>query len=370
MAAKASGGGQQDGGAARTDALGEELDCGRRGASPRSPATLTKYIFISAQLCDDSFEEHVLPYSADMTGLHLHGLNACTKAFQTQPQPVVDAFAREWGFIPTASIVLHTIPEVKAFTEQVAQAGQWNGEAVEGFVVRTRVTAPPTKGSSDIAAPAPYPAGSSFFFKVKFDEPYLMYRDWREVTKMLLSRGPSAGNVPKGKLRRAETQLYVRWVCAEIRRDRAQFEGFTKGKGIIATRERFLQWMTSGAGADALGDDGEEGSLSVEGGSREDVDLTKGKVIIVPVAIPGVGECPFSCALDIFRHGALCLGDSRGGIACVAQARRPSQSRCSTSSGSPTSKATTSPRRRPPRSSSRTSPRRSGSTTSSSPTST
>ena len=131
---------------------------------------------------------------------------------------------------------------------------------------------------------------------MKFDEPYLMYRDWREVTKTLLSKGPSASNVPKGRLRRAETKVYVDWVCREIRRDSAQFDGFTKGRGIIATRERFLRWMESGAGKDALreGSGGREVGVGAAGEAgavaREEVDLTKGKVIIVPVAIPGVGE--------------------------------------------------------------------------------
>ncbi|KAI1785087.1 RNA ligase-domain-containing protein [Ganoderma leucocontextum] len=255
-----------------------------------------------AELCDDSFEEHVLPYSADKTGLHLHGLNTCTKAFQTQPQSVVDAFAHEWGFIPTASTVLHTIPDVKAFTGQVAHSGQWNGEAIEGFVVRTHVTAPPTKGDKP-ASLSPYPVGSSFFFKVKFDEPYLMYRDWREVTKTLLSKGPSASNVQKGRLRRPETRLYVEWVCAEIKRDRSQFESFTKGKGIIATRERFLKWMESGAGKDALGK-AEEVPAKTTSRKGVAVDFTKGKVIIVPVAIPGVGKTSVAVGLQhLFGFG-------------------------------------------------------------------
>ncbi|TBU57142.1 RNA ligase-domain-containing protein [Dichomitus squalens] len=253
-----------------------------------------------AELCDDSFEEHVLPISAEKTGLHLHGLNACTGAFQTQPQPVVDAFAREWGFIPTASTVLNTIPEVKAFTEEIARLGEWNGEALEGFVVRTHVTVPPTRGEKP-ASLSPYPAGSSFFFKVKFDEPYLMYRDWREVTRTLLGKGPSPGNVPKSKLRRPETKLYVEWVCGEIKGDRSQFEGFNKGKGIIATRERFLKWKESHEGKKA-----EVGAEKVpeETGLAQDVDLMKGKVIIMPVAVPGVGKTTIAVALQhLFGFG-------------------------------------------------------------------
>src|SRR5260221_10380849 len=41
-----------------------------------------------AELCDDSFEEHVLPIPSDMTGLHLHGLNVNGREFDTQAQPV------------------------------------------------------------------------------------------------------------------------------------------------------------------------------------------------------------------------------------------------------------------------------------------
>ncbi|TFK84033.1 hypothetical protein K466DRAFT_665422 [Polyporus arcularius HHB13444] len=261
-----------------------------------------------AELCDDSFEEHVLPYPPEKTGLHLHGLNACTKRFHTQEQAVVDAFAREWGFIVTPSTVLNTIPEVKEFTERIGREGSWNGEAVEGFVVRTHVTEPPTKGDKPVSA-SPYPAGSSFFFKVKFDEPYMMYRDWREVTKTLLSKGPAETNVPKSKLRRPETKAYVRWVIAEIKRDKDQFADFTKGKGIIATRERFLKWQASEEGrkAQAAAD-----AIPEETGLSTDVNLKGGKTIIMPVAIPGVGKTTIAVALThLFGFGHVQSDDIR-----------------------------------------------------------
>jgi tRNA ligase len=140
------------------------------------------------QFCDDSFEEHVLSYSAEKAGLHLHGLNECSKDFKTQSTAVVDEFAREWGFIVTASYELPSISKVKAFTEEIGRSGKWNGQALEGFVVRTTVSLPPAKGSTPADA-SPYSPGSSFFFKIKFDEPYMMYRDWREITKPLLSKG-------------------------------------------------------------------------------------------------------------------------------------------------------------------------------------
>ena len=228
----------------------------------------------------------MLPYSQELTGLHLHGINECTKDFRTMLPDVVDAFAREWGFIVTQSTELKTIPDVKAFTEEVGKTGQWRGQALEGFVVRTHVSGPPSKPGRDAGA-TPYAPGSSFFFKVKFDEPYMMYRDWREVTKTLLSKGKDASlaSVSKAKLKRPETRVYVKWVLEEIKRDRSQFAEFTKGKGIIATRERFLKWLES------------EGKRELEDTSKEEQakvaeDKKKfGKTVIVPVAVPGVGEC-------------------------------------------------------------------------------
>ncbi|THH20338.1 hypothetical protein EW146_g1028 [Bondarzewia mesenterica] len=257
-----------------------------------------------AELCDDSFEEHVLPYSQDKTGLHLHGLNESTKLFKTMSTSVVDAFAEEWGFIQTPSTVLSTVPEVKAFTEEISKAQKWRGEALEGFVVRTTVSDPPTKGHSTPAA-SPYATGSSFFFKVKFDEPYMMYRDWREVTKVLLStKGPlSEAKIPRSKMKRAETKVYVEWVRGEIKRDRAQFSGYTKGKGIIATRERFLKWLESGEGKKekkqaVVETEKEAGVFVNEGGKKF------GKTIIVPVAIPGVGKTSVAVALAyLFNFG-------------------------------------------------------------------
>ncbi|GBE89261.1 RNA ligase-domain-containing protein [Sparassis latifolia] len=241
-----------------------------------------------AELCDDSFEEHVLPYSKDKTGLHLHGLNECTKQFKTMLQDTVDTFAKEWGFIQTPSTVLKSIPEVKEFTEAVGKSGSWRGEALEGFVVRTHVVAPKDRAS---AKPSPYAPGSSFFFKVKFDEPYMMYRDWREVTKILLSKGPSQGNLPKSKLRRPETVVYVKWVIDEIKRDRSQFSQYLKGKGIIATRDRFLKWMEGKEGKEAVSVVSEEKVTIVQEGEKF------GKTVIVPVAIPGVGKTSVAVAL-------------------------------------------------------------------------
>jgi tRNA ligase len=199
----------------------------------------------------------------------------------------VDAFAEEWGFITTKSITMKTVPEVKAFTEEIGKTGKWNGEAIEGFVVRTHVVEPP-QGESNRSA-SPYAPGSTFFFKVKFDEPYMMYRDWREITKKLLSAKGSLNEVklPQNKMKRLETKTYVKWVKEEIKRNRSAFSEYTKGKGIISTREKFLQWMTSEEGKKGLKLNEAAAAAAVMGSKSPEKEF--GKTIIVPVAIPGCG---------------------------------------------------------------------------------
>ena len=242
---------------------------------------------IKLQLCDDSFEEHVLGYSDDKTGLHLHGINVCSEIFETMPTDVVDAFAEKWGFIKTSTAVNNSIREVKEFTDACATKGEWNGEPIEGFVVRTHVKKGRKNGS-------PYGDGSSFFFKVKFDEPYMMYRDWREVTKVLLSvKGAmNPRNVPKSKMKRPETKVYVNWVIEEFKKDPDAFKDYNKGKGIIATREKFLAWLKSDSGERGLAAAEKDDEIVVPSSSKV---CDFGKTVIIPVAIPGCGKYFIFC---------------------------------------------------------------------------
>jgi tRNA ligase len=110
----------------------------------------------------------------------------------------------------------------------------------------------------------------------------MMYRDWREITKSLLSKGESA-NLPKNKMARPETKTYVAWVKGEIKRNPNLFEGYTKGHGIIATRERFLEWLET--------DEGKRGKRKAETDKEATQPPGKkfGKTIIMPIAVPGVG---------------------------------------------------------------------------------
>lgn len=243
-------------------------------------------------MCDDSFEEHVLPYPAEFTGLHLHGVNKNQGAFDTFDSRKVQAFAKEWGFIETPVITLQTPEEVRDFTDNVGKTGIWNGQAVEGFVVRTKVAhidSLRVPKSRDSTSP-PYPPGSDYFFKIKFDEPYMTYRDWREITRaILVARNKKiAPRVPSSKLRRQESFAYKDWVQKDIERDPASFSGFLDGKGIISVRERFLKWLGTDDGQKALKKQGAPRHAVTLGehppGAQVATDEKWERAVIVPVA--------------------------------------------------------------------------------------
>lgn len=129
----------------------------------------------------------------------------------------------------------------------------------------------------------------------------MMYRDWREVTKMLLtadSKGQklAPSMLPKGKMKRKETKVYVKWVIGEIKKNKAAFDGYSKGHGIIRNRERFLKWFQEkqeGKGGMKNVEDVESAEVDQENKELEAAIEGGGeaaKVIIVPVAIPGCGE--------------------------------------------------------------------------------
>ena len=110
----------------------------------------------------------------------------------------------------------------------------------------------------------------------------MMYRDWREITKSLLSKGENA-KLPKNKMARPETKTYVAWVKGEMKRNPDLFEGYKKGHGIIAVREQFLEWLET--------DEGKKGKRKADIDKEATLPPGKefGKTIIMPIAVPGVG---------------------------------------------------------------------------------
>ncbi|KAJ1721534.1 trna ligase, partial [Coemansia erecta] len=210
------------------------------------------------ELCDDSFEEHILEYPERMRGLYLHGINRNSVELDTWPSGEVIPVAERFGFMKTGLYKFDTVDDGKAFADRVREDQMLDGRAIEGFVVRCRV--------DDGAHP--------FMFKIKYDEPYLMFREWRELTSRILAEKPY-------HTRYALSEHYVRWVKSEIKRDASVFENFGT-KGVIGARRRFLEFYeTSG------------GNLPAE---VETVHSPK--LLLVPVGTIGCGKTTMGQALS------------------------------------------------------------------------
>jgi len=67
------------------------------------------------------------------------------------------------------------------------------------------------------------------------------------------------------------------------RRNPSLFEGYTKGHGIIASRERFLQWLETDEGKRV------KKKAETDKGATQPPSKKFGKTIIMPIAVPGVG---------------------------------------------------------------------------------
>ena len=199
----------------------------------------------------------------------MHGLNHNTPHFSTLPPTGVSSFAQEFGFIPTKVVELPTLSAVKEFTDNVAKTGSWEGDMIEGFVVRSTVHPSPNESAPADARP-PYKPGAPFFFKVKFDEPYLLYRQWREVTRVLIKlldkdltqdKVDEVWKKAKKKVTRPEVGVYADWVAKELESNPKLFDDYDRG--IVKVREAFLLWA-QGEG-EAQWKDAQEGKYKFQG---------------------------------------------------------------------------------------------------------
>lgn len=225
-----------------------------------------------AELCDDSFEEHVLAYGPEKAGLYLHGMNLNLPEFATYPSSHVQDFAQQWGFRKTGLMVMDDVNEVKNFLEQVAESGAHDGRDVEGFVIRCKMTHDPDA--------APY---HDWFFKFKFEEPYLMYRQWRECTRALI-----AGKLPKIRKHVKITEEYLLYAKKRLAADPAMAKQYNNNHGIIALRDDFLEFKNL-KGADAA--NMEDSDIVVDHAVTKDV-------IICPIATIGCGKTTLALALS------------------------------------------------------------------------
>ncbi|TKA25741.1 hypothetical protein B0A50_05838 [Salinomyces thailandicus] len=223
-----------------------------------------------AELCDDEFEEHVLQYTPETAGLYLHGINLNLPEFATYPHHLVDRFAEEWGMKKTTYIIKDNIHEVKSFLDSVSLTGHYEGRDTEGFVIRCQSKAN-TREWHD------------WFFKYKFEEPYLMYRQWRECTKAVI-----ADRAPKYKKHKKITEEYIDFAKMQLHRNPAMAKAYQANHGIIKMRDDFLA-SRGLKGSDIIAQEQQEGDVSA-------TDVTQ-DVIIVPVATIGCGKTTVALGL-------------------------------------------------------------------------
>ncbi|KAK9369460.1 RNA ligase-domain-containing protein [Lipomyces kononenkoae] len=301
----------------RTDVAGEshaevgeqwvEKHLGAVGLTKRDLAATLRDLNCTAvaELCDDSFEEHILAYKGHKAGLYLHGLNLNIAEFRTYPFEAVCQFAECFGMIPTKYAVVDDVKELRQFLEKCAETGSWDGRDVEGFVVRCQTTGPTSSGRSD------------YFFKYKFEEPYLMYRGWREVTKQLL-----AGHPIRIKKHKKITEEYIKFARSYFRGKSDLAKQYQHNHGIIALRNAFLEhYGKDGAQIikEEADDDESDDEVIVTRNSDSEPETTTNKetlitkecvadseykYVIVPVATIGCGKTTLSLALaHIFGWG-------------------------------------------------------------------
>jgi len=111
--------------------------------------------------------------------------------------------------------------------------------------------------------------------------------------------------------------VYVKWVKA-IKRHPALFDGYTKGHGIIATRERFLRWLET--------DEGERGNQVADSAEVALDEKRFGKTIIMPIGVPGVGTYAPIQLLNIAKRKNNHCRDSRRVIPIRTHSKRRQKS--------------------------------------------
>ncbi|ORZ17775.1 RNA ligase-domain-containing protein [Absidia repens] len=206
-------------------------------------------VTLVAELCDDDFEEHVVPYRTDR-GLYLHGINFNTTTLRTWPIQQVHQVAKQFGFRTVATRPIPDLPSVRRLANTIQQNTTgvltWMDEEEaresEGIVIRCRRRRQQQQHDED------------FFFKVKNDT-YLVYREYREVTKALVevvtddtnndrprvifktAGGAGAGKKPK--IRFEKTLYYVPWLRARVLDHPEWFYQYASNKGVVAVRQAF-----------------------------------------------------------------------------------------------------------------------------------
>ena len=229
-------------------------------------------VTLVAELCDDQFEEHVLAYEPKDAGLYIHGMNLNLPEFATYPGELVHQFADDWGFKKAQYLMKDDIDSMRTFLGECAETGSYDGRDTEGFVIRCHRKEHGTSGGYH-----------DWFFKYKFEEPYLMYRQWRECTKAVIS-----GKPPKYKKHKQITEQYLQYARRELAKNPSIGKDYQRNHGIIAMRDGFLKEKgVSGAHIIQQEERDENGSSNT---------ITN-NLVLLPVASIGCGKTTVAIAL-------------------------------------------------------------------------
>jgi len=229
-------------------------------------------VTLVAELCDDQFEEHVLAYEPKDAGLYIHGMNLNLPEFATYPGELVHQFADQWGFKKAQYLMKDDTESMKTFLSGCAETGSYAGRDTEGFVIRCRRKDHKPNGSY-----------SDWFFKYKFEEPYLMYRQWRECTKAIISNRP-----PKYKKHKEVTGQYLHYARRQLAKNPSIGKEYQKNHGIIAMRDGFLQKLGLTGSRIIQQEENETGGLG---------EVITKNLILLPVASIGCGKTTMAVAL-------------------------------------------------------------------------
>lgn len=234
------------------------------------------------ELCDDVFEEHVIAYDTEeRAGLYLHGLNQNSIEFGTLSMEKVYDFAKKYGFKKVDYFEYATFDELMIFLHSGDSESTYKGKEIEGYVIRCF-----QKDSNN-----------DFFFKFKFEEPYLLYRQLREVTNDYINTRERVHFFKKNK---KITNMYLDFVIPQLLSDPKLCEDYAiHRKGIIKLRHDFFKQ------AGLLNQDTQTLNLKLLAELDEIVEELpinrETKYIVVPVSILGLGKTTFtSCLMDLY----------------------------------------------------------------------
>ncbi|OWB72988.1 hypothetical protein B5S31_g2718 [[Candida] boidinii] len=264
----------------------------RKNIDPKELATTLYNLRCTgvAEFCDDSFEEHVLEYKEDQAGLYFHGLNFNTPHFKTHSMEDVTKFSDYFGFRKTDYLTFNTFEETFTFLDECAKTGSYKDEEIEGFVIRA------FKNVNN----------DDYMFKYKFEEPYLLYRQFREITKSYITNGYDKLKFGAHKLL---CMQYLKYIIPILDKDPQLKTDYLNNKGVIELRKKYLESV----GQNGMAMINEETSIDA---IREEMkDLKFGdeptRYALVTVATIGCGKTTTSLTLcNLFSNWGIIQNDN------------------------------------------------------------